>query len=74
MSKVVNVKGATSEQNVDTAFKQAKAIYLANTIAQVIVFLASGVAVFLSTMMGYWGITIVSAFICGLAVLQLLKI
>lgn len=68
----INVKGGTSK-NVDTAFKQARAIYIAQTIAQVIVFLASGVAVFFSTMWGYWGITIVAACICGLATCRLLK-
>lgn len=74
MSKVLNYKGPASEQNVDTAFKQAKSIYLANTIASVIVFLASGTAVFLSTVWGYWGITVVSAFICSLSVFKILKI
>lgn len=63
-----------AESNVNTAFKQAKAIYITQTIAQVIVFLASGVAVFLSTMWNYWGITIVAACICGLAICRLLKI
>lgn len=67
-----NVKGGTSK-NIDTAFKQAKAIYIAQTIAQVIVFLASGVAIFLSTMWNYWGITICAAFVCMLALCRILK-
>lgn len=69
----INVKGGTSK-NIDTAFKQAKAIFVTQTIAQVIVFLASGVAIFFATMLGYWGILIVAATICGLAVCRILKI
>ena len=68
----VKTSGGT-EKNIDTAFKQAKSIYIAQTIAQVIVFLASGVAIFFSTMMGYVGITVCAAFVCCLAVIRLLK-
>lgn len=68
----IKEKGGTSK-NIDTAFKQAKAIYITQTIAQAIVFLASGVAIFLSTMWNYWGITVCAAFVCCLAVIRLLK-
>lgn len=68
----IKTEGVT-DGSVDTAFKQAKAIYITQTIAQVIVFLASGVAIFLSTMWGYWGITICAACICGLTICRLLK-
>lgn len=70
--QLVKVKGGT-EKNVDTAFKKATTICIVRLISQVVIFLASGVAIFLSTMMGYWGITLCAAFLCYLATFKILE-
>lgn len=69
---LVKAKGGT-EKNIDTAFKKATTIYIVNLISQVVLFLASGVAIFLSTMMGYWGITVCAAFLCCLSAFKVLE-
>lgn len=54
-----------------TAFENAKGVFIAQKIACVIVFLASGTAVFLAQIWGFWGIEIVFACIMGLSVCKL---
>lgn len=69
---LVKLKGGT-EKNVDTAFKKATTIYVVNLISKVVLFLASGVAIFLSTTIGNWGIALCASFICVLSALRILE-
>ena len=72
-SMKVNYKGNGGE-DMKTAFENAKGVFIAQTLAQVIVFLASGVAMFIAQYLGYWGMTIVFAFIMTLTVIKLLRV
>lgn len=69
----VNYKG-TGGKEMKTVFENAKGVFIAQTIARVIVFLASGTAVFLAQIWGYWVIEIVFACIMGLTVCRILKV
>lgn len=69
---VVKAKGET-EKNIETAFKKATTIYIVNLISKVILFLASGIAIFFAVMMGYWGITICASFLCCLSAFKILE-
>lgn len=69
----VSYKG-TGGEDLKHAFQNARGVFIAQTIAQVIIFLASGTAIFLAQIWGYWGIEIVFACIMGLTVIKMLRI
>lgn len=69
----VNYKGSGGE-DLKHAFQNARGVFVAQTVAQVIIFLASGTAVFLAQIWGYWGVELVFACIMGLTTLKLLKL
>ena len=61
-------------KNIETAFKQATAIYVMQMVAAITVFFGAGVGMFLATIWGYWALALISALVLALSTCKLLGI